>query len=749
MASPNHSPDADETSVVIPTSSYDTLGFCKDYVLRRHLHENEANIGSHEARVDWMRYIGPIDQFGGCNPFSGHFSSLVLPMCKPERLRIVSYILEYAFLYDNVLESAAKASLDKESDHLVLSETDYKTVRSVTGTKQIQSKMILDLLNLDRERAENVIDVWKTMVSTTAKRDKTKSFENLEEYVSYRIIDTGAPFVDAMMLFGMGLSLTKEERDLMEPIARPCFAALGLANDYVSFDVEYAEFKESGASTMTNAVWQYMQWEDIGVEEAKERVKQVTTHYEAEFLRLREEFIQSQRNRKSPHLETYLTALGYQIPGNFVWSLTCPRYHPANRYDANYGYEEYLEWRTNLLEVQPVLDHIHRLQKEENQRRALSPAVSDRLSRSSSESDLSTADISSTTTDNESSGLNSPISSTFSDSRKGSVVEALEEEVCRALNTEHVLAPFEYINSLPSKKVRDAFIDALNVWLAIQEGVTNRIKSIGNLLHNASLMLDDIEDSSDLRRGMPATHTVFGTPQTINSANFVIIQALDEVYKLDSPNSVSIFIEEMKNLHIGQSYDLYWTRSMECPSEEEYLEMVDNSKRLMYTIALKDVCLPTHSETGGLFRLLARLLLAHQTQLEQSELDNFVSLTGKYFQIRDDYENLASAEYTSQKGFCEDLDEGKYSYPLIHALKSNKNNLQLRAILHERRDGRGLSPEHKQLALKHLKETGSLEYTRKTMLSLQEQINVEIGGLEARIGSNNWVMRLLLHKLGI
>jgi hypothetical protein len=154
------------------------------------------------------------------------------------------------------------------------------------------------------------------------------------------------------------------------------------------------------------------------------------------FLRLREEFIQGQGNRKSPHLEIYLTALGYQIPGNFVWSLTCPRYHPANRYDANYGYEEYLEWRTNLLEVKAVLNDIHKLQNEESERRAISPAASAQLSRSSSESDLSTADISSTTTANESSGLDSPILSTFSNSRKGSVVEAPAEEVCGALNTE-------------------------------------------------------------------------------------------------------------------------------------------------------------------------------------------------------------------------------------------------------------------------------------------------------------------------
>lgn len=89
--------------------------------------------------------------------------------------------------------------------------------------------------------------------------------------------------------------------------------------------------------------------------------------------------------------------------------------------------------------------------------------------------------------------------------------------------------------------------------------------------------LDDIEDGSPLRRGQPATHTVFGQALTINSANFVLIQAMDQVRLLEDSRCLDIFVEETRNLFIGQSFDLYWTRQDECPSEEEYLEMIRQS----------------------------------------------------------------------------------------------------------------------------------------------------------------------------
>jgi hypothetical protein len=67
------------------------------------------------------------------------------------------------------------------------SSSDVKMKR-----KQLQAKMMLRLTSTDESCAERVLKVWKTMLSTTLK-DKTKTFNTLEEYLKFRIVDTGAP----------------------------------------------------------------------------------------------------------------------------------------------------------------------------------------------------------------------------------------------------------------------------------------------------------------------------------------------------------------------------------------------------------------------------------------------------------------------------------------------------------------------------------------------------------------------------
>ena len=125
-------------------------------------------------------------------------------------------------------------------------------------------------------------------------------------------------------------------------------------------------------------------------------------------------------------------------------------------------------------------------------------------------------------------------------------------------------------------------------------------------------------------------------------------------------------------------------------------------------------------KTGGLFCTLTRLMVAESPVSEVSDNDlNLLScLIGRFFQIRDDYQNLASADYAKQKGFAEDLDEGKYSFTLIHCiqtleseLKFTGDSMQLRAFLMKRRfDGR-LSHEAKQEVLATMTKTKSLNYT--------------------------------------
>ena len=46
--------------------------------------------------------------------------------------------------------------------------------------------------------------------------------------------------------------------------------------------------------------------------------------------------------------------------------------------------------------------------------------------------------------------------------------------------------------------------------------------------------MDDVEDNSELRRGLPVAHTIYGVPQTINSANYVYFLAMQEMLKLAS-----------------------------------------------------------------------------------------------------------------------------------------------------------------------------------------------------------------------
>lgn len=134
--------------------------------------------------------------------------------------------------------------------------------------------------------------------------------------------------------------------------------------------------------------------------------------------------------------------------------------------------------------------------------------------------------------------------------------------------------------------------------------------------------------------------------------------------------------------------------------------------------------------------MLFRLLDAASHSEIKPELGGLVTLLGRHFGIRDDYQNLCSSEvsdftrlmhvdtqgvaymltnpqYTDQKGFCEDLDKGKFSLPIIHALQylPESQRIILHNLLAQRKVNGGPSIEHKQLILQLLRRSGSLEYT--------------------------------------
>jgi geranylgeranyl diphosphate synthase type 3 len=167
---------------------------------------------------------------------------------------------------------------------------------------------------------------------------------------------------------------------------------------------------------------------------------------------------------------------------------------------------------------------------------------------------------------------------------------------------------------------------------------------------------------------VPVANSIFGTPLVINCANYVYFLALAKVNELGIPAATSVFVHEMLNLHRGQGRDIYWRDSGICPSESEYREMVTD-------------------KTGGLFRLAIGLMQAFvegpDNPFSSRDFSTLLNKLGLYFQIRDDLMNLCSAQYTEHKSFCEDLTEGKFSYPVIHAIHSFPSDRRILNILRQ------------------------------------------------------------------
>lgn len=287
-----------------------------------------------------------------------------------------------------------------------------------------------------------------------------------------------------------------------------------------------------------------------------------------------------------------------------------------------------------------------------------------------------------------------------------------------------LLGPFDYLESLPGKNMRSQLIQSFNIWLKVPEESLAVIIKVISMLHTASLLIDDIQDQSILRRGQPVAHSIFGTAQAMNSGNYVYFLALREVQKLHSPKAISIYVDSLIDLHRGQGMELFWRDSLMCPTEEQYLDMVAN-------------------KTGGLFCLAIQLMQAEATV--QVDLIPLVRLLGIIFQICDDYLNLKSTAYTDNKGLCEDLTEGKFSFPIIHSIRANPGNRQLINILKQK----PREDDIKRYALSYLESTKSFDYTRGVVKKLKTEAldiiqELEKQGLDENVGIRKMLARMSL-----
>lgn len=127
------------------------------------------------------------------------------------------------------------------------------------------------------------------------------------------------------------------------------------------------------------------------------------------------------------------------------------------------------------------------------------------------------------------------------------------------------------------------------------------------------------------------------------------------------------------------------------------------------------------------------------THITRRDCVPLVNLIGLFFQIRDDYMNLSSNEYTENKGLCEDLTEGKFSFPIIHSIRSNPQNLQLINILKQKTTDDAV----KKYAVSYMESTGSFDYCRKILRDLKEKAIAMIDTIDQGAGQGVGVRRIL------
>ena len=224
---------------------------------------------------------------------------------------------------------------------------------------------------------------------------------------------------------------------------------------------------------------------------------------------------------------------------------------------------------------------------------------------------------------------------------------------------------------------------------------------IPELIHNGTLMVDDIEDRSELRRGKKAIHLIYGEDVAINTGNamyylpLVIIKEKEgEIGEKKAKKLYEVYVEEMIKLAFGQGLDIWWHNKEhgEKISENEYLQM-------------------TAFKTGTLARMAAKFgaILGGANDGEIKKIGKFAESIGVAFQIQDDVLNIAPSKEWG-KSIGDDITEGKITLIVIKALEEldEKKGKQLMQILSEHtRDKKKI-----ETAISLIKETQAVEYAK-------------------------------------
>jgi len=228
------------------------------------------------------------------------------------------------------------------------------------------------------------------------------------------------------------------------------------------------------------------------------------------------------------------------------------------------------------------------------------------------------------------------------------------------------------------------------------------------LIHNFTLIHDDIMDNADVRRGRPAVHKLWGESGAILAGDTLYSKAFQVLGRTPAPpelllGAMNVLSSTCTAICEGQWLDLDFEDRARV-SEEEYMEMIEKKTGMLYGAS---------ASMGA--------ILAGAAKEVVNGLDEFGRLTGMGFQLQDDVLDLTAPESVLGKRRGGDLTEGKKTLIMIHAFAHGA-----KVDVFGRK---GAHPEQIEKAISLLDESGSIDYARSRAAEMVERGKQALGVL--------------------
>jgi geranylgeranyl diphosphate synthase type I len=235
------------------------------------------------------------------------------------------------------------------------------------------------------------------------------------------------------------------------------------------------------------------------------------------------------------------------------------------------------------------------------------------------------------------------------------------------------------------------------------------------LVHNFTLVHDDIMDNDSMRRGRPAVHVLFDVPTAIIAGDALFARAFEVLAETDAPPQ-----------HMQRLFRIT-ARAVWLVAEGQQEDM-DFEKIPPAQLAIEDYMNMVYMKTAALFECAAEggALIANGTEKQIAAMKEYARLLGIGFQIWDDLLALTGDEKLLGKPVGNDIRNGKRTLIVLHALHNMKESDPRRVTLLKALGNAKATPQEIADAIKALEDCGSIAYARKTATDYADKAKVEL-----------------------